>query len=396
MPKKVIKLKQHTPLIHFQSEQKNATLRATELKPKLDRFLIKHVFNNNFKEYKKFLIGYTEQKEEKDYKDKKAFDYKVKITAKGYKQVDINKTKYKSLYVGNIGKENKNKPIKAVMYEEITLEFFSFHKELLEKIEENISRFLAVTNFGTRQNKGFGSFYLKDIKDKKDIIADVNSLYDKFLYIEYDENKSYSDLMQYIYIIYQMMKSGINFRGIYYKSYLFQYMSKKGISNEKRKIKEEFFKKYITVKKDDKRAYYVRGLLGICKFVIFRFKSKEGKDKIYKVDYKSNIDRFKSPITFKIIDNYLIIIPEEIPDEIYGKKFTFSNSGKKIEIKIPSKEQFNLSEFLFAFADYFNNLKIEKSDKNENKNRNKSKNKKNPILEILKCATSKPIVKVGG
>lgn len=34
-------LKQHTPIIHFQSEQVGATLRATELKPKFDRFISK-------------------------------------------------------------------------------------------------------------------------------------------------------------------------------------------------------------------------------------------------------------------------------------------------------------------------------------------------------------------
>ncbi len=63
------KLKQHTPIIHFQHDQHGATLRASELKPKLDKFLIK-----NFKEeeidYKKWLIG----KGEHD-----ALDYKVKI-----------------------------------------------------------------------------------------------------------------------------------------------------------------------------------------------------------------------------------------------------------------------------------------------------------------------------
>ncbi|MBK9152255.1 MAG: hypothetical protein IPM26_15270 [Saprospiraceae bacterium] len=34
-------LRQHTPIIHFQHEQEGATLRATELKPKLDLFIIK-------------------------------------------------------------------------------------------------------------------------------------------------------------------------------------------------------------------------------------------------------------------------------------------------------------------------------------------------------------------
>ncbi|MFN0202536.1 MAG: hypothetical protein ACKVTZ_13510 [Bacteroidia bacterium] len=35
-------LKQHTPLIHFQHEQAGATLRASEVKPKLDRFILAH------------------------------------------------------------------------------------------------------------------------------------------------------------------------------------------------------------------------------------------------------------------------------------------------------------------------------------------------------------------
>ena len=37
-----VKLKQHTPILHFQPEMatEGATLRATELKPKLDRYII--------------------------------------------------------------------------------------------------------------------------------------------------------------------------------------------------------------------------------------------------------------------------------------------------------------------------------------------------------------------
>ncbi len=35
----IVKLKQHTPIIHFQWDQAGATLRATELKPKLDRYI---------------------------------------------------------------------------------------------------------------------------------------------------------------------------------------------------------------------------------------------------------------------------------------------------------------------------------------------------------------------
>ena len=40
MYKLEITLKQHTPLIHFQHDQVGATLRASEVKPKLDKFLL--------------------------------------------------------------------------------------------------------------------------------------------------------------------------------------------------------------------------------------------------------------------------------------------------------------------------------------------------------------------
>jgi hypothetical protein len=38
-----VRLKQHTPMIHFQHDQAGATLRATEVKPKLDRYVRKHL-----------------------------------------------------------------------------------------------------------------------------------------------------------------------------------------------------------------------------------------------------------------------------------------------------------------------------------------------------------------
>jgi hypothetical protein len=38
MAKLIVKLEQHTPLIHFQHTQDGATLRATEFKPRFDKF----------------------------------------------------------------------------------------------------------------------------------------------------------------------------------------------------------------------------------------------------------------------------------------------------------------------------------------------------------------------
>lgn len=50
MNKLVIKLKQHTPLIHFQHNQEGATLRASEVKPKLDKFILTQLGKEQYKE----------------------------------------------------------------------------------------------------------------------------------------------------------------------------------------------------------------------------------------------------------------------------------------------------------------------------------------------------------
>ena len=49
MHKLEIKLKQHTPMIHFQHDQEGATLRASEVKPKLDRFILTRLGNGDYK-----------------------------------------------------------------------------------------------------------------------------------------------------------------------------------------------------------------------------------------------------------------------------------------------------------------------------------------------------------
>lgn len=53
-----VTLKQHTPLIHFQHDQYGATLRASEVKPKLDKFIILREFDNCYEKCKHYLLGY--------------------------------------------------------------------------------------------------------------------------------------------------------------------------------------------------------------------------------------------------------------------------------------------------------------------------------------------------
>ncbi|HDK7163647.1 TPA: hypothetical protein PTV74_001229 [Clostridium botulinum] len=395
MAKLKIELKQHTPLIHFQSEQPGAILRATEVKPKLDRFLQKYAFADGFDEYKQYLIGYKAGKKDKmrDLGDKQAFDYKLRIYTENPNKIQkINiKGAMQALYFA--GRSNNGNVKGILTNEDIILEFFTFHKGLMEIIKNNIEGFFCINNFGTRQNKGFGSFYLKKPINEVDKLIDRICTHDKtniYLNIKYNKG-DYFQIFEDISVIYPLMKSGLNFPKwpkSYHKSFLFKYMLNKDIGNEKRFIKENFFSPWKRIENDNKEKRYVRALLGICDGIEFRDPERKGK-----VKYNSDIERFQSPILFKIINNELFIIPKKIPKEMFYNKFKFSNefkSGKesKVDKEIiytPKEDEFNLENFLSGFADYFNNhIKVSNANNVfENKIR-KAKLRRIDIKQVVK------------
>ena len=307
MAKLRIKLKQHTPIIQFQGEQDGAVLRATEFKPKLDKFIKKYAFNDEFDNYKEYLIGY------KYGKDKEAFNYKVRffVEEENYKKYSVPKNF--PFYFNNIGSAAENDTNKFIFVNSIDVEFFSLNSKLIKEIEIWINKFLAVHNFGFRQNKGFGSF--TSAEDNFDYLSLIKGLEPKspLFYIKYDKRDAYKEMMEDAAIIYQLMKSGINYPRepkSYHKSYLFNYMKNRNIGNEKRFIKEEFF----SINKDGMQKKYVRALLGLAEGVTFNSPAPKDKGRI-NIKYKSEIERFKSPILFKIIDKVLFIIPQCIEDE---------------------------------------------------------------------------------
>ena len=78
-------LKQHTPIIHFQHDQDGATLRATEVKPKLDRFIIEQLGKESDASLTDSNEIYLKGKEVANQngwlidKDKGALNYKMRI-----------------------------------------------------------------------------------------------------------------------------------------------------------------------------------------------------------------------------------------------------------------------------------------------------------------------------
>lgn len=381
--KVVFTLKQHTPLIHFQSDQSGATLRATELKPKLDKFLLKRVPSLNYRE---------------NANGHKSLEYKVFISVQNSKKVKIqNRT-----YFGNMGKKPHDSEFRyAVESNGIKLKIHSFDTILIKVIKEWFPSFLALTNFGTRQSKGFGSFYLdKEDENYVNPIKALDKLEVAYIYANY--NTSVSNVFSYVEVIYPLMKTGINFpdyrkkeislrngrtkripdpsqgRGrkeSYYKSFLFKYMLQKSpaIGNEKRFIKENFFMPTLRIASDGYQKKYVRAMLGVSDGIEFRgdrYAKNKDHQRHGKIEYSNNdVKRFKSPLTFKIIGSQMIVIPHEIPEKIYGLKFSFKQRGemKTFSKPIETPKSFDLVDFLYAFADYVNEtLEVDKPHNSHN------------------------------
>jgi len=312
-------LQQHTPIIHFQHEQHGATLRGTELKPKLDKFLL--AIDKT--------LPYQEQ-----HNDRKSLNYKVKIISKTNKLTEFEK--YPPLYFGN---QRGSEPKQKLSGSDVSIEFFSFKPQILQAIDKNLEVFLAQTNFGTRQSKGYGNFYIKDRPFDGTLID--SEKYTKVYSFESSKEGYEEDIKRF----YGLMRSGINQIGrdrtseFYAKSLLFLYFDKKGIIWDKKAVKMHF-ENHIS---DTTDQYVIRDLLGLSSFQNWRsqgFNVKKSND---------DISRFKSPIIFKpMIENAKVKV------YFYAEKFTknhpmldapFQISGRgSFTINTPAR--FNIEDFL--------------------------------------------------
>ena len=419
----VFQVRQNTPMIHFQSYQEGAFLRATELKPKFDKFLdskkdkYKDIINDDF----------ILKKNENDQNKSSSFNYKVRIKVKDsdlYK-TDIEKEngvdKYNNIkftsfpqFFGNIGNDKekeKNDRFRFVYCKKpFEIEFFSYNKKLLEFIKNNFAEFLFQTNFGTRQSKGFGSFYIdgedlsltenyKNIHYASFFDVELNKNYDKNNGIYYDNWKKIFDNID---LLYKTFRSGIN-HNIYFKSLMYHYAAHKNYSWGKKLIKKEFKElssqsnnkknvSCITDKdesntKDILKYKLYRDMLGLSVEQTWNNYKVLKENSVKKEDEK--IERFMSPIMFKPIllndENKNInkcrvyIILNNINEKIFEQKFSISSaklsknstiqiktkSGKdKIDICTPSPEDFNLNDF-FDFCLKFIDEKLKQNEKSK-------------------------------
>ncbi len=338
-----VTLKQHTPLIHFQHDQDGATLRASEVKPKLDRYIIQRVFNNNYDKCKEYLVGYDKQKpdklREKFNSGYRALDYKMRIEAEDLEAWDINEPqryttrhrernkpfvqKGQDRYLAKIrntdGKTIMDLKSYPLFFANLDADYnnldeyrrFRFtdtplvmslmvvNDTLYDYINDVdlLNDFFFQRNFGTRQSKGFGSFGI----DKHDPLYRERKSNYRFC-LQFNEvgiEKETESLFKYIELFYKTLRGGINKKDrnrqteFYFKSLAYRYAHDFLQAKwDKRSVKEAF---YGIDREQMPNTFDVRDMLG--------FSTNEQwqsyGDSIEKISEVA--DRMQSPILFKPI-----------------------------------------------------------------------------------------------
>lgn len=360
MEKLIFKLQQHTPLVHFQPDLKNSTLRASEVKPGLDRFIIKK--NGGFKKLKEIHPDWFIRNA-----DFPALNYKMKIIQK----TDVGRIKLNPNYFGD---KNKNLVFGEGQVE-CTLNLFS--SSLLKIIsKEVLMEFFLHNNFGCRKSKGSGSYTLSKynneditIKENLDFLKrkSNDSIFNEYLRFEIDDDDqkdiNKSKVFSVINYYWKRLKSGINYtydynvtksiEGEYKPAFLKEYINNniKNYRWEKRWLKEKFMG--LPSLPRDKKPKFARALLGLPSNYIFLDASSlkkysQSENKIapsyslkLNVKSKSGIDRIPSPIIFKpILEDsscsvFLIIDKSYEKWDIIDKSFSFINGNVKLDLKTP-------------------------------------------------------------
>jgi len=344
-------LKQHTPIIHFQHDQDGATLRATEVKPKLDRFILMKLGNGDYEKgrqdakNKGWLIN----------EEKGALDYKMRFINLSEK-ISINIDKSYPNYLGNMGTSVDKKQF--VFVDNVQVVFIcNIDLQLIQTIDKYFSMFLCCTNFGNRNNKGFGCYLLNDLKINEFENNLKNNFKTVFKRIWKNEKvniqQDHKFLFRKIQDEYKLIKAGDSRTKKESKLRLYVNSLSNPIEWEKPVIKMDLSKitrQNLNINWKNKNFHYVRGLLGIAD----HFEFIQLKATAHFEPENINLERFASPIFFKVFNTEIYIMPNSNTclEKIEGNKFLIKYKVKKEENKIVKNElsipniKFDLDKFL--------------------------------------------------
>ncbi len=337
MKKIVVQLVQDTPMWHFQGAFDDCCLRATEVKPKLDRFLLAKLDKGELSVNGCALTSRDDVPSTWwANEDKTAFNYKMRISAQsrsiiesqvpdldrrtGQQKTDRNgKPVFRNLYpiyFARVGADETG-DMELVKMSGIRVELIVSDDRLAECIEPIIPAFFASHSFGARQDKGFGCFRVVEdpsCKSKENTpTIGVLSGASYFFVVpglkssendkkEQDEQKKrmaeekqFQNLFQHINYFHKVIRSGVNDRGCYVKSMMYHYAK---------------YKKDVWDKPVIRTAFNYRNTL-------YRFIcGKVDEDKLYGMDRRkvTNRDGGLKPVRSNLSNEY------ERNRELMGKK----------------------------------------------------------------------------
>ena len=367
-------LEQYTPHIHFQADEEGACLRASEVKPKLDKFLLsylsrKKLFDSVPEEW--FIV--------KEDENKRALNYKVSVCGIGTPTLIDNFRN--TSYFGNMGDSNDKKGVLYKSGLELTviagaqtenrrLNIGNNNYSLLGLVDYCLPAFFTFNCFGTRNTKGWGSYGIHSVKVNEKYLLDFVDVFYTIPVVKRMSGNQVkgSDALEEIRILSNMMKAGINMtaeriprdkRG-YYKGRIYCYFLDK-IKSDKKFMKSRLFDR----NNDDSKYLYLRAMLGLAENVEFKDKDRRGIIEIKDSEGNNNrkITRFNNPVHFIPSDSEIYILPTKINNILSNRKFIFRLRSVRAEISTPvlgeftsepQKGRFNLEAFLDWFRDQVN------------------------------------------
>lgn len=380
---KSFNLIQHTPLLHFQYDQTGATIRATEVKPKLDKFIIFHMKTANHDIPLYWYVGFLHEHEKKTKQNKNSFpthpalDYQLKF-------LPLSKPRSEEFVIIGNPKDREAERSFGLSWERgIEMTIICLDNGLMDTIESHLKAFFVLHNFGKRGSKGFGSFTIEGTT-----INEVENALKGAKVAAYKGGKVGKPFTQKDYKqiseINRDLKSGFNHKE-YRKAKIFEYAAKeKQLRWDKRWIKRKIyqqntFRENLLYTKhppidnnlqndwkdhSDEEYRFFRAMLGLPEILEYQIADAQNNNK-YQVSIEHNgeeqdkIERFRSPMTFKIVLGQVYLIVEVIPESMFKASFNMildtkqnknSRNPRKAHnlgsIQTPTKDEFSLEEFL--------------------------------------------------
>lgn len=408
MKKIVVQLVQDTPMWHFQGAFDDCCLRATEVKPKLDRFLLAKLDKGELSVNGCALTSRDDVPSTWwANEDKTAFNYKMRISAEsrsiiesqvpdldrrtGQQKTDRNgKPVFRNLYpiyFARVGADETG-DMELVKMSGIRVELIVSDDRLAECIEPIIPAFFASHSFGARQDKGFGCFRVSGAGSTGKLSG--ASYYFIVPACNNSEDK-YQSLFQHINYFHKVIRSGVNERGCYVKSMMYHYAKDKGDDWDKPVIRTAFNFKNVLYRficgdvhidelydmdrrKVTNRDGSIKPVRNSLSDEYKRNRELMGKKNLYRdalglstsqdwISYGNKVKtslhgneneevRFKSPVDYRPVPTtdggfIVYIIIHELPDELRQARFDISCDKSRERL-----EEMKISDAI-SISDYF-------------------------------------------